>query len=252
MNTAQWYVWPFSFRRVHWALAWVLTGSLLLHLAVKAPVIAAHWRSRSPGTRALPASGAGDRRSLLLGVGAAVGAVTAVTAGQALPPLRPLVLLAPRRPDIGPQGLPVNRTAAAAGVTDAAVRDWRLVVDGPRPYTLTLEELAGLTQREVELPIACVEGWSASARWGGVRLRDLLERAGAPAGARVRVVSLQRRGAYAVTEMGAAYARDPLTLLALRVNGETLNRDHGHPARVIAPNRPGVLQTKWVSRLEVL
>jgi hypothetical protein len=252
MNTAQWYVWPFSFRRVHWALAWVLTGSLLLHLAVKAPVIAAHWRNRSPGTRALPASGAGDRRSLLLGVGAAVGAVTAVTAGQALPPLRPLVLLAPRRPDIGPQGLPVNRTAAAAGVTDAAVRDWRLVVDGPRPYTLTLEELAGLTQREVELPIACVEGWSASARWGGVRLRDLLERAGAPAGARVRVVSLQRRGAYAVTEMGAAYARDPLTLLALRVNGETLNRDHGHPARVIAPNRPGVLQTKWVSRLEVL
>ncbi|MDG9700949.1 molybdopterin-dependent oxidoreductase [Streptomyces sp. DH37] len=252
MNTAQWYVWPFSFRRVHWAPAWVLTGSLLPHPAVKAPVIAAHRRSRSAGTRALPASGAGGRRSLLRGVGAAVGAVTAVTAGQTLAPLRPLVLLAPRRPDIGPQGLPVNRTAAAAGVTDAVVRDWRLVVDGPRPYTLTPEEPAGPAQREVELPIACVEGWSASARWGGVRLRDLLERAGAPAGARVRVVSLQRRGAYAVTEMGAAYARDPLTLPALRVNGEALSRDHGRPARVIAPNRPGVLQTKWVSRLEVL
>ncbi|MEJ7741097.1 MAG: molybdopterin-dependent oxidoreductase [Nocardioidaceae bacterium] len=28
--------------------------------------------------------------------------------------------------------------------------------------------------------------------------------------------------------------------------------DHGHPCRIIAPNRPGVLQTKWVGRLEVL
>ncbi|WP_148668402.1 molybdopterin-dependent oxidoreductase, partial [Streptomyces sp. WAC05950] len=26
--------------------------------------------------------------------------------------------------------------------------------------------------------------------------------------------------------------------------------DHGYPARIIAPNRPGVLQTKWVGRLE--
>ena len=33
------------------------------------------------------------------------------------------------------------------------------------------------------------------------------------------------------------------------VDGFTL--DHGFPARVIAPNRPGVLQTKWVTRLEV-
>ncbi len=27
--------------------------------------------------------------------------------------------------------------------------------------------------------------------------------------------------------------------------------DHGYPVRLIAPNRPGVLQTKWVSRLDV-
>ncbi|WP_286216957.1 molybdopterin-dependent oxidoreductase [Paraoerskovia sediminicola] len=28
--------------------------------------------------------------------------------------------------------------------------------------------------------------------------------------------------------------------------------DHGFPARIIAPNRPGVLQTKWVTRMAVV
>jgi DMSO/TMAO reductase YedYZ molybdopterin-dependent catalytic subunit len=48
------------------------------------------------------------------------------------------------------------------------------------------------------------------------------------------------------------YASDPLTLLALKLRGEPLALDHGFPARIIAPARPGVLQTKWVSRIEVM
>ncbi|NBM19977.1 molybdopterin-dependent oxidoreductase [Streptomyces sp. GC420] len=252
LNTFQWYPWPFSFVPAHYAVAWLLTGALLLHLAVKAPGIRAHWRRRSAGTLALPAEDEPDRRSLLLGVTAAVGAVTLTTVGQSLTPLKRFDLFAARHPDHGPQGLPVNRTAAAAGVAGLVAADWRLTVSGPRPYELTLEELRAMPQHEVTLPIACVEGWSASARWTGVRVRDLLERAGAGADAGVRVVSLQRRGAYRVTEMGRTYAHDPLTLLALRLGGEVLSPDHGFPARVIAPNRPGVLQTKWVGRLEVL
>ncbi|MDB1088610.1 molybdopterin-dependent oxidoreductase [Streptomyces sp. ACA25] len=254
VNIVQWYPWPFSFRPVHWALAWVLVGALLLHLAVKAPEITAHWRKDGPGSRELPAADAGDRRSLLLGMGAAVGTVTLLTAGQSAAPLRPLNLLAPRHPDHTEQGLPVNRTAAAAGVTGEAVATdtWRLRVDGPRAYELSLAELGALPSHRERLPIACVEGWSASARWDGVRIRDLLDLAGAPADAFVRVVSLQTRGAFSVMEMGPGYARDPLTLLALRVNDETLSANHGFPARIIAPNRPGVWQTKWVTRIEVL
>ncbi|RSS73358.1 molybdopterin-dependent oxidoreductase [Streptomyces sp. WAC06614] len=254
LNIAQWYPWPFGFVQTHYAVAWVVAGSVLLHLAVKAPGIRAHWSSRSAGTRALPDEerDGPDRRTLLLGVGAAVGAVTVTTVGQSFTPLAPLDLLAPRHPGHGPQGLPVNRTAAAAGVTPAAVRAWRLEVVGPRPYTLDLTELAALPQTRVRLPIACVEGWSADAWWTGVRVRDLMERAGAPPGAALRVVSLETQGAYRVMEMGRGYAQDPLTLLALRLNDAVLSPDHGHPARIIAPNRPGVLQTKWVARLEVL
>ncbi|MFI7298458.1 molybdopterin-dependent oxidoreductase [Streptomyces sp. NPDC050121] len=251
LNTAQWYPWPFSFVPVHYAVGWLVVGALLLHLAVKAPEIRAHWSRRSPGTLTLPAGDAADRRSLLAAVGAAVGAVTLTTVGQSFTPLKNLDLLAPRHPDHGPQALPVNRTATAAGVAHLTAENYRLVVSGPRPYTLTLDDLRALPQREVELPIACVEGWSRSARWTGVRVADLLERAGAPRDARVRVVSLQLRGGYRVSEMGHEHARDPLTLLALRLNGEELTPDHGYPARLIAPNRPGVLQTKWVGRLEV-
>ncbi|MET8945814.1 molybdopterin-dependent oxidoreductase [Streptomyces sp. NPDC004542] len=252
LNTAQWYPWLFSFVPVHHAVAWLLAGSLMLHLAVKAPRIRDHWSRRSPGTLALPAEDGPDRRSLLTAVAAAVGAVTVTTVGQSFTPLKDLTLLAPRHPDHGPQGLPVNRTAAAAGV--GAIHDgrYRLTVSGPRPCTLTLDELRALPQHEVELPIACVEGWSKSAHWTGVRVADLLDRAGAPAHARVRVVSLQTRGGYRVSEMGHEHARDPLTLLALRLNGEELTPDHGYPVRLIAPNRPGVLQTKWVGRLEAL
>ncbi|MFB0630672.1 molybdopterin-dependent oxidoreductase [Streptomyces sp. AB3(2024)] len=252
LNIVQWYPWPFGFVETHFALAWVVTGSILLHIAVKAPEIRDHWTARSPGTRLLPAADGPDRRSLLLGTAAAVGAVTVTTVGQSFTPLAFLDLLGPRHPGHGPQGLPVNRTAAAAGIGPDRLRDWRLEVRGPRPYTLTLPQLRALPQVRADLPIACVEGWSAQAAWSGVRIRDLLARAGAPPGAALRVTSMETGGAYRVMEMGRDHAEDPLTLLALELNGQVLSPDHGYPARIIAPNRPGVLQTKWVTLLEVL
>jgi hypothetical protein len=243
LNTLQWYPWPFPFRETHYWTAWIAAGGLVLHLGVKGPQIAAHWRRGGPG----PAG----RRTFLGAVGASVGLVTLTTAGQTVPWLRWSDLLAPRRPDIGPQGLPVNRTAAEAGTTGVAV-GWHLTVHGPQPLKLSLAELQAMPQHTVDLPITCVEGWSASATWTGVRLRDLLDRAGAPTDATVRITSAQSHGPFRITEMAATYARDELTLLALRLNGEVLAPDHGYPARIIAPNRPGVLQTKWVNRLEVL
>ncbi|MFJ9518050.1 molybdopterin-dependent oxidoreductase [Kitasatospora sp. NPDC101801] len=243
LNTLQWYPWPFPFRQTHFWLGWIITGALLLHVAAKAATIGEHWwrvRAALPG-----------RRAFLGTVTASVAAVTVTTAGQSVPWLRGLDLLAPRRPDLGPQGLPVNRTAAQAGTTTVPA-DWQLTVDGPVPLRLTLADLRAMPEHTARLPIACVEGWSAAAEWTGVRLRDLLDRAGAPPGARLRIVSLEVSGPYAATEMAPTYARDPLTLLALTVNGRVLDADHGYPARIIAPNRPGVLQTKWVSRIEVL
>jgi DMSO/TMAO reductase YedYZ molybdopterin-dependent catalytic subunit len=272
LNVAQWYPWRFPFTQTHFWVAWITVGALLLHLAVKAPAIARGLRggrSAEPAPESgsalesgpAPESGpAGDarpgavRRRVLIGsTAAAVLAVTATTIGQSVTSLRRFDLLAPRSPHDGPQEVPVNRTAAQAGVLSSAYDPgWALEVDGPRPYRLTLDQLRALPQYGSRLPISCVEGWSVDADWEGVRLRDLLARAGIPAGATIRVLSLERDGAYAQSMMPHEYASDPATLLALRLHGQPLSIDHGYPARVIAPARPGVLQTKWVRRLEMV
>ena len=90
-----------------------------------------------------------------------------------------------------------------------------------------------------------------SARWRGVPVRDLLERAGAGPAPPCRSSRCRRAVATAVSELAGAQLGDPDTLLALDLDGEPLHLDHGYPVRLIGPNRPGVLQTKWVGRLVV-
>ena len=66
------------------------------------------------------------------------------------------------------------------------------------------------------------------------------------------MISLEPPGPYSRTVLPARHARDDHTLIALQVNGEQISLDHGFPCRLIAPSRPGVLQTKWLSRIEVV
>ena len=103
----------------------------------------------------------------------------------------------------------------------------------------------------MDLPITCVEGVSADARWSGVRVRDLARLVGGNDESFVGVESAERAGAYRRTTLPTAYAQHPETVLALMINGQRLPRHHGFPPRIIAPNRPGVLQTKWVKALTV-
>ncbi|TCC43906.1 molybdopterin-binding protein [Kribbella capetownensis] len=253
VNTLQWYPWPFPFKQTHYALAWIIVGALLVHLSVKLPLIVAHWRATpEPVADSLPPAITGLTRRRLFRTVAGAAALAGITSvGQSVPALGPVAVLAPRKPNVGPQGLPVNRTAHDAGVTGIGP-DWRFTIKGPQELSYTLDQLRQLPQSRSALPIACVEGWSQGARWEGIRIRDLLRLCGAPEGSRVRVVSMEKGGFYGTSELPPEFVDDPLTLLALRLNGSELALDHGYPARVIAPNRPGVLQTKWVHRLEVI
>jgi hypothetical protein len=270
MNVLDWYPWPWDFVKVHFLLAFVVIGSILIHIGVKLPDIvyglqaklvdadvlteipwsenpAAHSNAGDVPPPATPALG---RRGLLIATGAGVGAVIATTVGQTLTPLRPIGLLAPRLSDDGPQRVPVNRTAQQAGVYPlATATDWQLHVDGPRPYALNLADIEELAEHEARLPITCVEGWSVGADWRGLRLIDVVRRAGGNADSRVHVISLETRGAY-----HDSYLEGPqvsAALLATHLNGERLDLDHGYPIRLISPNRPGVLNTKWLGRIEV-
>ncbi len=257
LNSTQWYPWDFSFRRSHYALAWVATGALVLHLAVKLPTIReALGRDVDDTGLDRPEAvvrGGLSRRGLLRSTWVAAGLAVLATAGSTVPWLRRVSVLGVRSGD-GPGGVPVNRTASAAGVVESAQSPaYRLVVGyAGTTVSLTRDDLLAMPQRSEGLPIACVEGWSASAVWTGVRLRDLLDLVDAPRGAEVEVTSLQERGAFRATLLQENFADDDRTLVALALSGEPLDLDHGYPARLIAPNRPGVLQTKWLSRLEAV
>ncbi len=256
-NSAQWYPWAFSFRSTHYAVAWIAIGSLVVHVGVKLPLVReALARALEDGSLdrdgTAPSSQGLSRRGLLRTTWASVAVVVLATAGATVPGLRRVSVLATRDGE-GPQGLPVNKTAEAAGATAGATAAGYVltVAHAGRERSLTRADLAALPQQTRSLPIACVEGWSAGASWTGVPVRDLLDLVDAPTGSDVVVRSLQTRGPYATTLLPGGFTDDVDTLLALRLNGEELSLDHGFPCRIIAPDRPGVLQTKWVERIEV-
>jgi hypothetical protein len=142
-----------------------------------------------------PAAGPGwSRRGLLTAITAGTGVLVLTTAGQSFPWLGGLNFFAPRRMDTGPQGVPINRTAAQAGVEGAALSpDWMLTVSsGLVQKTFTLAQLAALPQHSYGLPIACVEGWSQGAQWRGVRIRELMALVGAPVDAGLQISSMER------------------------------------------------------------
>jgi hypothetical protein len=248
-NTFQNYPWPFYFPTIHYAIAWVAIGSILVHVAVKLPLIRAGL-----GERPRPTS-AGDglsRRGFLRVTWLTAGAAVLATAGSTIPFLRGVSVLATRSGG-GSQSLPVNRTADHAGVrTKARDPAWHLEFRGPAGlHRFSLDDLRAMPQTTAALPISCVEGWSASATWTGVPIADLLRRVGARPGTAVRVHSLEQGSIYGTSTLPGEHTEDPLTLLALRLNGAELDLDHGYPCRIIAPSRPGVLQTKWVASMEV-
>ena len=145
-NINLWYPWQFSFAVTHYWVAWITIGALVVHVGAKRATTWSAVRRAGPepdgpdGPGSDDAAATADRRGFLAGVFATSGLLTLFTVGQTFRPLAPLALLAPRRPDVGPQGFPVNRTARTAGVRESArSEEFRLVVDGRVERRLALD-----------------------------------------------------------------------------------------------------------------
>jgi len=198
-----------------------------------------------------PAEPTLSRRGLLAFAGAGAGLLLVANAGQSVGgPLRKLAFLAPRREDVAGD-FPINKRAAAAGVTEQMTgAGYRLVLAlGDAEVSLSRDELLALPQRTAKLPLACVEGWTSTQTWTGVPLALLAERAGAPGARELLVESLQPKGVLRQASLTGGQIAAADALLALKVNGEDLSMDHGFPARIIVPALPGVHNTKWVGRM---
>jgi DMSO/TMAO reductase YedYZ molybdopterin-dependent catalytic subunit len=269
------YIFGFSFYTAHYYGAWVFIAGFVTHVTIKLPRMITGLRSRSFRTMlrtsradtqpeppdpeglvaANPAPPTLSRRGALALVGAGSLFVALLTAGQTIGGFtRGAALLLPRGRSrgSGPNDFQVNRTAAAAAIAPADTgSDWRLTLHGPAgQLLLDRATLEAMPQHTAELPIACVEGWSTTETWSGVRLRDLAALAGIPDPARATVWSLERFGAFNHAVLHANQVGNPDSLLALRVNGVDLSPDHGYPARIIVPALPGVHNTKWVRSIE--
>ena len=269
-NALNWYPWPWDFVTVHRFLAYVVIGSILLHIAIKLPDIKyglsakvadgdvlteTPWNENpdshsNVGLKAPPSPTGLSRRGVLTATGAGIGIVVVTSVGQTITPLEPIGLLAIRQSRKGPQRVPINRTAQQAKVTMVTAADWQFAVKGPKPYLLTLAEVEAMAVHESHLPINCVEGWSVGAQWRGLSLLDLVVRAGGSSNSRVKVMSMEKGGSYHTSYVDGPQVSK--ALLATHLNGERLVLDHGYPLRLIAPDRAGVLQTKWLASIEVL
>jgi DMSO/TMAO reductase YedYZ molybdopterin-dependent catalytic subunit len=270
LSMEDWAPWSFNFTTVHYYGAWVFGTLFVLHACIKLPVVRRAYRERGvlkplmqgvAQTKPEPPDGGGlapvnpaaptiSRRGLLAMVGGASATIFAVQAGESIGgPFRSVALLAPRGPvfGTGPNDFPVTHTAASADVTPAMTgADWRLSLVGARTISISRQQLLAMPQSTRVLTITCTDGWSTTQRWTGVQLAELARLAGAPEGAILRAISVQPG---IIQELSPFLYRDSRSLLALRVNGVDISLDHGYPARVILPNVPGNMNTKWVREL---
>ena len=135
---------------------------------------------------------------------------------------------------------------------------WRLRVTGmvERPFELTYDELVAMPLHEQYVTIACVSNevggdLVGNALWSGVRLKELLDRAGINPEA-TQIVGRSVDGFTAGFPTTWAIADDREPLVAVTMNGEPLPADHGYPARLIVPGLFGyVSATKWLTEIEL-
>jgi DMSO/TMAO reductase YedYZ molybdopterin-dependent catalytic subunit len=216
-----------------------------------------------------------SRRTFLLGAGAVtLGAAGAAALGQRLATAGgPASTALPAPADAAPP-LPQGLERTVRGITPLRTGNatfyrvdtnlsvprvdadrWRLSIDGmvDSPYTLSYQELLALPMMERDIAMTCVSnevggGYVGAARWLGVRLTDVLGRAGIRDGAD-QLLSTAVDGFTISTPLDVLRdGRD--AMLVVGMNGEPLPATHGYPARLIVPGLYGFVgATKWVTRL---
>ncbi len=154
---------------------------------------------------------------------------------------------------------------------------WRLTVGGrvATELSLDLDALRALPSHEVVATMECAgngrahlaprplsQPWLLEAvgtgRWRGVRLRDLLDRAGVgPDTVEVLFSGLDRgiengEKQFFQRSLTLADARQPDVLLAYELNGIPLPPQHGFPLRLLVPGWYGMTNVKWLTRVTLL
>ncbi len=121
------------------------------------------------------------------------------------------------------------------------------------PGIFSYSELKALPKQEQITEHFCIQGWSGVAKWGGVRMSDILDIVKPTPRARYAVFYSFAEGAdrgiyYDVHNM--RNMAHELTLLAYEMNGEPLPLLHGAPLRLRVENELGFKMVKWIRAIE--
>jgi DMSO/TMAO reductase YedYZ molybdopterin-dependent catalytic subunit len=217
---------------------------------------------------------ASQRRTLLGSAGlvavaaivfGAARAVRRTPAPAAMAPLpKPATALPPLPRGLAAEGITPLRTPTRdfyrvdtrLSVPNIDPVDWRLTIDGDvdRTVHFTYRQLLAMPMIERDITLACVSNpvggpYAGGARWLGVRLADLLKRAGTGTGTADQILSTDVGGMTISTPLDAATdGRD--AMIAVGMNGQPLPAEHGYPARLIVPGLYGFIgATKWITRM---
>jgi len=135
--------------------------------------------------------------------------------------------------------------------------EWKLAVSGlvERPAEYSLADLHRLPSRTQITRHDCVEGWSAIAKWKGVPLGEILNRAHPVPAARYVVFHCADpdetgQNYYESIDFDDAY--HPQTILAYEINDRILPVAHGAPIRLRLERQLGYKMAKYVMRIELV
>lgn len=130
---------------------------------------------------------------------------------------------------------------------DPRASAFRLAVSGAvdRPLSVGFAELLAMNPVTLALDVHCVTGWSVlGARWKGVRLRDLAERAGVKPSA--KHVVFEAAHGYTANVLRAE-ALNQNVLVTWELDGQRLAGPHGGPVRVVVPDLYFWKSAKWIT-----
>ena len=130
--------------------------------------------------------------------------------------------------------------------------EWNLTIGGMvnSPFTLTFEELTALPSVTLTTDIHCVTKWSKfDTVWRGVKVKDLLDRAGIQNGA-THVMGHAEYGYTANLPLEDAQ-RDE-SMVVWEYEGEPIEPIHGGPVRLLVPNLYFWKSPKWLRGIEVM
>ena len=127
---------------------------------------------------------------------------------------------------------------------------YRLQVDGlvETPRNFTYEEILKLPETSKVVDLNCVEDWSFTAKWTGVKIADLFNKTGTLENS--TTVIFYSADGYS-TSLDLDYLLKNNIILAYRLNDVTLPLDRGFPLQLVAESKYGYKWAKWIVRIEL-